>query len=55
MQRTAVVTGGAGGIGGAIVRSLAATGHDLAILDREGEFAVESRRRRLDFSLSGRF
>jgi NAD(P)-dependent dehydrogenase (short-subunit alcohol dehydrogenase family) len=40
-QRTAVVTGGAGGIGGAIVRSLDATGHEVAILDREGEFAVD--------------
>ena len=40
MQRTAVVTGGAGGIGGAIVRSLTAAGHEVAILDREGEFAV---------------
>jgi NAD(P)-dependent dehydrogenase (short-subunit alcohol dehydrogenase family) len=41
MQRTAVVTGGAGGIGGAIVRALADTGHDVAILDRTGEFAVD--------------
>jgi pyridoxal 4-dehydrogenase len=41
VQRTAVVTGGAGGIGGAIVRALAATGHDVAILDRTGEFAVD--------------
>ena len=41
MQRTAVVTGGAGGIGGAIVRALGATGHEVAILDREGEFAVD--------------
>ena len=41
MQRTAVVTGGMGGIGGAIVRSLTATGHEVAILDREGEFAVD--------------
>ena len=41
MQRTAVVTGGAGGIGGAIVRALAEAGHDAAILDREGEFAVD--------------
>lgn len=40
-QRTAVVTGGAGGIGGAIVRVLSASGHDVAILDREGEFAVD--------------
>jgi NAD(P)-dependent dehydrogenase (short-subunit alcohol dehydrogenase family) len=41
MQRRAVVTGGAGGIGGAIVRALADTGHDVAILDRSGEFAVD--------------
>ncbi len=41
MQRTAVVTGGAGGIGGAIVRSLTAAGHEVAIVDREGEFAVD--------------
>lgn len=41
MQRTAVVTGGAGGIGGAIVRALAATGHEVAILDRTGEFALD--------------
>jgi 3-oxoacyl-[acyl-carrier protein] reductase len=41
MQRTAVVTGGAGGIGGAIVRALAEAGHDAAILDREGAFAVD--------------
>lgn len=41
MQRTAVVTGGAGGIGGAIVRSLTAAGHEVAIVDREGEFGVD--------------
>jgi NAD(P)-dependent dehydrogenase (short-subunit alcohol dehydrogenase family) len=41
MARTAVVTGGAGGIGGAIVRALADTGHDVAVLDRAGEFAVD--------------
>ena len=41
MQRTAVVTGGAGGIGGAIVRALAEARHDVAILDRDGEFAVD--------------
>ena len=41
MQRTAVVTGGAGGIGGAIVRALTEAGHAVAILDREGEFAVD--------------
>ncbi len=41
MQRTAVVTGGAGGIGSAIVRALSASGHDVAILDRTGPFAVD--------------
>lgn len=41
MRRTAVVTGGAGGIGGAIVRALTEADHDVAILDREGEFAVD--------------
>lgn len=41
MARTAVVTGGAGGIGGAIVRALTDTGHNVAILDRAGEFAVD--------------
>jgi NAD(P)-dependent dehydrogenase (short-subunit alcohol dehydrogenase family) len=41
MARTAVVTGGAGGIGGAIVRALAEGGHDVAILDRSGDFAVD--------------
>lgn len=41
MQRTAVVTGGAGGIGSAIVRALTDAGHEVAILDREGEFAVD--------------
>jgi NAD(P)-dependent dehydrogenase (short-subunit alcohol dehydrogenase family) len=41
MARTAVVTGGAGGIGGAIVRALADAGHAVAILDRAGEFAVD--------------
>jgi NAD(P)-dependent dehydrogenase (short-subunit alcohol dehydrogenase family) len=41
MQRRAVVTGGAGGIGGAIVGALQETGHEVAILDRSGEFAVD--------------
>jgi NAD(P)-dependent dehydrogenase (short-subunit alcohol dehydrogenase family) len=36
MNRTAAVTGGAGGIGGAIAGALRATGHDLAILDLRG-------------------
>jgi NAD(P)-dependent dehydrogenase (short-subunit alcohol dehydrogenase family) len=34
-ERFAVVTGGAGGIGGAIVRALGAAGFATAILDRE--------------------
>jgi NAD(P)-dependent dehydrogenase (short-subunit alcohol dehydrogenase family) len=41
MQRTAVVTGGAGGIGGAIVRALTEAEHEVAILDRVGEFTVD--------------
>ena len=41
MDRTAVVTGGAGGIGSAIVSALTSTGHHVAILDRDGEFAVD--------------
>ena len=41
MQRTAVVTGGAGGIGGAIVRTLTEAGHEVAVLDRSGESAVD--------------
>jgi NAD(P)-dependent dehydrogenase (short-subunit alcohol dehydrogenase family) len=35
MERTAVVTGGAGAIGGAIVAALAAAGHRTVVLDRE--------------------
>ena len=34
-ERVAVVTGGAGGIGGAIVKALERDGHRVAILDRE--------------------
>jgi 3-oxoacyl-[acyl-carrier protein] reductase len=41
MRRTAVVTGGAGGIGGAIVRALTEAGHEVAILDRSGDLAVD--------------
>ncbi len=37
----AVVTGGNGFIGGAIVRRLTASGHDVVVLDREGDFAVD--------------
>jgi NAD(P)-dependent dehydrogenase (short-subunit alcohol dehydrogenase family) len=39
-QRVAVVTGGAGGIGGAIVARLAPD-HTVVVLDRTGEFAVD--------------
>ena len=39
-QRVAVVTGGAGGIGGAIVDRLSAD-HNVVVLDRTGDFAVE--------------
>lgn len=35
MKRTAVVTGGAGAIGGAIVAALAEAGHRTVVLDRE--------------------
>lgn len=41
MSRVAVVTGGAGGIGGAIAGALADTGHDVAIVDREGDYSVD--------------
>lgn len=41
MQRKAVVTGGAGGIGGAIVRALSEAGHEVAILDLRGEPPVD--------------
>jgi NAD(P)-dependent dehydrogenase (short-subunit alcohol dehydrogenase family) len=39
-HRVAVVTGGAGAIGGAIVARLAAD-HSVVVLDRTGEFAVD--------------
>ncbi|MQY18734.1 SDR family NAD(P)-dependent oxidoreductase [Nocardia macrotermitis] len=38
-QRTAIVTGGASGIGGAIAKQLAADGALVAIFDRDGEAA----------------
>jgi pyridoxal 4-dehydrogenase len=41
MQRVAAITGGAGAIGAAITRVLAQAGHETAVLDREGAFAVE--------------
>jgi 3-oxoacyl-[acyl-carrier protein] reductase len=40
-QRVAVVTGGSGGIGGAIVAALAAAGHDVVSLDQAGDPAVD--------------
>lgn len=41
MERVAVVTGGAGAIGGAITAALTRTGHTVAVLDREGDFPVD--------------
>jgi 2-hydroxycyclohexanecarboxyl-CoA dehydrogenase len=41
-QRVAIVTGGASGIGLAISRRLATDGHDLAVLDLDGEAAAEA-------------
>jgi NAD(P)-dependent dehydrogenase (short-subunit alcohol dehydrogenase family) len=40
-RRVAVVTGGAGAIGGAIAGTLADQGYELAIIDRESEFACD--------------
>ena len=37
MTRVAVVTGGAGAIGGAIVTALEQSGHTVAVLDRAGD------------------
>ena len=37
MTRVAAVTGGAGAIGGAIVAGLRAAGHEVVILDRDGD------------------
>ncbi|MEQ1703614.1 MAG: SDR family oxidoreductase [Ilumatobacteraceae bacterium] len=37
----AVVTGGNGFIGSAIVRHLAASGHEVVVVDREGEFSAD--------------
>jgi NAD(P)-dependent dehydrogenase (short-subunit alcohol dehydrogenase family) len=41
VQRVALVTGGAGAIGGAIVEALTAQGHDVAVLDRSGDFPCD--------------
>jgi 3-oxoacyl-[acyl-carrier protein] reductase len=40
-RRVAVVTGGAGAIGAAIVRTLRATGHRTVVLDRIGEIVCD--------------
>lgn len=40
-QRVAVVTGGAGGIGSAIVAALQASGHTTVVIDREGEVSCD--------------
>jgi len=37
MTRVAAVTGGAGAIGGAIAAGLRAAGHQVVILDRDGD------------------
>src|SRR5580704_8613717 len=39
--RVAVVTGGAGAIGSAIVRALQASGHETVVIDREGTIAAD--------------
>jgi NAD(P)-dependent dehydrogenase (short-subunit alcohol dehydrogenase family) len=41
MQRTAVVTGGAGAIGGAICAALSAAGHQVVSLDQQGPDPVD--------------
>src|SRR5271169_4122888 len=41
MTRVAAVTGGAGAIGGAIAASLRAAGHQVVILDRDGDPPVD--------------
>jgi NAD(P)-dependent dehydrogenase (short-subunit alcohol dehydrogenase family) len=42
VSRVAVVTGGASGIGLGIARQLVADGHDVAVLDRNGDAAEEA-------------
>ena len=39
--RVAVVTGGAGAIGGAIVRALQASGHRTVVIDRDGTISAD--------------
>jgi 3-oxoacyl-[acyl-carrier protein] reductase len=41
MTRVAVITGGAGAIGSAIVSALGAAGHETVVLDREGGIPVD--------------
>jgi nucleoside-diphosphate-sugar epimerase len=41
MTRVAAVTGGAGAIGGAIVAGLRAAGHEVVILDRDGDPPID--------------
>jgi NAD(P)-dependent dehydrogenase (short-subunit alcohol dehydrogenase family) len=41
VSRVAVVTGGAGAIGGAIVTALEESGHTVAVLDRAGDHPVD--------------
>jgi len=40
-RRVAAVTGGAGAIGGAIARALAGAGHEVVVVDREGEYGCD--------------
>ena len=40
-QRVAVVTGGAGAIGSAIVESLASSGHRAVVIDRAGDVSAD--------------
>jgi 3-oxoacyl-[acyl-carrier protein] reductase len=41
VARIAVVTGGAGAIGGAIANALSEQGYEVAVIDRTGDFACE--------------
>jgi nucleoside-diphosphate-sugar epimerase len=42
-QRIAVVTGGAGAIGSAIVAALQSGGHRVVVIDRDAEISVRPR------------